>query len=216
MDGLFSAMGMGIASFIATNLDDIVVLTIFFSQLSCTFRRRHIVMGQYLGFMVLLLASLPGYFGGVVLPKAWIGVLGLLPIGMGLSQLLQGDADNPEVQAVPKELTMGQNPSLSFLTSLLSPQTYQVAAVTVANGGDNIGLYVPLFASSRLSNLVAMIGTFLILVGIWCWIAERLTRQRAIALLLTRYGHRIVPFVLIGLGLYILADSGTLQLLPWR
>jgi cadmium resistance transport/sequestration family protein len=214
MDRLFSAILVGFTSFVATNLDDIVILMIFFSQVSLTFRRRHIVLGQYLGFMALLLASLPGYFGGLVLPKAWVGLLGFLPIWIGISQLLKRESDQPEVKAVSNELTFGHKTSMmSVLSSLFSPQTYKVAAVTVANGGDNVGIYIPLFASSSLPRLVVMVGVFLILVGVWCWIAERLTRQRAIATLLTRYGHRAMPFVLIGLGLYILADSGTLHLL---
>ncbi len=214
MDWLFSTILVGFTSFVATNLDDIVILMIFFSQVSSAFRRRHIVFGQYLGFTALLLASLPGYFGGLVLPKAWVGLLGFLPIWIGMSQLLKRESDQPKVQAVSNELTFGHKTSMmSVLTSLLSPQTYQVAAVTIANGGDNVGIYIPLFANSSLPRLAVMVGIFLILVGVWCWIAERLTRQRAIATLLTRYGHRAMPFVLIGLGLYILADSVTLHLL---
>ncbi len=42
---------------------------------------------------------------------------------------------------------------MAILASVLNPQTYKVAAVTVANGGDNIGIYVPLFASSDLTSL---------------------------------------------------------------
>jgi cadmium resistance transport/sequestration family protein len=213
MEQLFSAILVGITSFIATNLDDIVVLLIFFSQVSPTFRRRHIVGGQYLGFVVLLLLSLPGYFGGLVLPKAWIGLLGFLPIWVGVSQLLDKDDEEPEVQTVSSEMALRKNASsLTWVTSFLNPQTYQVAAVTVANGGDNLGIYIPLFASNSLLKLAVIVSVFLVLVGVWCWIAERLTRQQAIALLLSRYGHRIIPFVLIGLGLYILIDSGTLTL----
>jgi cadmium resistance transport/sequestration family protein len=213
MEQLFSAILVGITSFIATNLDDIVVLLIFFSQVSPTFRRRHIVGGQYLGFVVLLLLSLPGYFGGLVMPKAWIGLLGFLPIWVGVSQLLDKDDEEPEVQTVSSEMALRKNASsLTWVTSFLNPQTYQVAAVTVANGGDNLGIYIPLFASNSLLKLAVIVSVFLVLVGVWCWIAERLTRQQAIALLLSRYGHRIIPFVLIGLGLYILIDSGTLTL----
>jgi cadmium resistance transport/sequestration family protein len=216
MDRLFSAILVGFTAFIATNLDDIIILMIFFSQVSLTFRRRHIIVGQYLGFMALLLASLLGYFGGLVLPKAWVGLLGFLPIWIGMSQLLKRQSDKPEVKAVSKELTFGHKTSMmSVSNSLFSPQTYQVAAVTVVNGGDNVGIYIPLFASSSLPRLAVMVGVFLILVGVWCWVAERLTRQQAIAILLTRYGQRAIPFVLMSLGLYILADSGTLNLLRY-
>jgi cadmium resistance transport/sequestration family protein len=208
---MLSAVLVGITSFIATNLDDIVVLVIFFSQVSATFRRRHIVFGQYLGFTALLLLSLPGYFGGLVLPKAWVGLLGLLPLGVGISQLFNRDTDEPEIQTV--SITSESKASIrTVMGSLLSPQAYQVAAVTIANGGDNIGIYVPLFASSTFPRLAIIVSVFLVLVGIWCWVAERLTRQRAIALLLSRYGHRAIPFVLIGLGLYISIDSGTLAM----
>jgi cadmium resistance transport/sequestration family protein len=213
MERLFGTILVGITAFVATNLDDIVVLLLFFSQVSTTFRRRHVVGGQYLGFIVLLVLSLPGYFGGLVLPKAWVGLLGFLPIWVGVSQLLNKDAENPEVQAISSEVALGQKASiLTWVTSILNPQTYQVAAVTVANGGDNLGIYIPLFASNSLPRLAVMVSVFLVLVGVWCWIAERLTRQQAIALLLSRYGHRFIPFVLVGLGLYILTDSGTLAL----
>jgi cadmium resistance transport/sequestration family protein len=217
MEQLFGAVLVGITAFVATNLDDIVVLVIFFSQVNTTFRRRHIVGGQYLGFMVLLLLSVPSYFGGVVLPKAWVGLLGLLPIWVGISQILDKDVENPEVKAVSSEVASGKKVSiLTWMTSILNPKTYQVAAVTVANGGDNLGIYIPLFASNSLPRLAVIVSVFLILVGVWCWIAQRMTRQRAIALILARYGHRIIPFVLMGLGLYILVDSGTLAgVLSW-
>jgi cadmium resistance transport/sequestration family protein len=217
MEQLFGAVLVGITAFVATNLDDIVVLVIFFSQVNTTFRRRHIVGGQYLGFMVLLLISVPSYFGGLVLPKAWVGLLGLLPIWVGISQILDKDAENPEVKAVSSEVASGKKVSiLTWMTSILNPKTYQVAAVTVANGGDNLGIYIPLFASNSLPRLAVIVSVFLILVGVWCWIAQRMTQQRAIALILARYGHRIIPFVLMGLGLYILVDSGTLAgVLSW-
>ncbi|QYO63650.1 cadmium resistance transporter [Leptolyngbya sp. 7M] len=75
MNELSAALIKGITSFIATNLDDIVILTIFFSQVNANFRVRHILVGQYLGFLVIILASLPGFLGGLVLPEAWINIL---------------------------------------------------------------------------------------------------------------------------------------------
>jgi cadmium resistance protein CadD (predicted permease) len=116
MDRLLSAVLVGMTSFIATNLDDIVVLVIFFSQVSATFRRRHIVFGQYLGFTALLLLSLPGYLGGLVLPKAWVGLLGLLPLGVGVGQLLNPDTDEPDVQTVSMASSMASESKASIRT----------------------------------------------------------------------------------------------------
>jgi cadmium resistance transport/sequestration family protein len=217
MNWAIGAFFVGVTSFVATNIDDIVVLMVFFSQLNAGFRRRHVFAGQYLGFLALLLASLPGYFGGLAISKSWLGLLGFLPIVIGVSQLIQGPEDEPNIQDVSHELSDFAVPGSvwSKLKTLLSSQTYAVAAVTIANGGDNIGIYVPLFASSSLPQLVVIMGVFFLLVGVWCFVAERLVRQKAIARGLTQYGHRIVPFVFIALGLYILVESQTYRLLPF-
>jgi cadmium resistance transport/sequestration family protein len=217
MNWAIGAFFVGVTSFVATNIDDIVVLMVFFSQLNAGFRRRHVFAGQYLGFFALLLASLPGYFGGLAISKSWLGLLGFLPIVIGVSQLIQGPEDEPNIQDVSHELSDFAVPGSvwSKLKTLLSSQTYAVAAVTIANGGDNIGIYVPLFASSSLPQLVVIMGVFFLLVGVWCFVAERLVRQKAIARGLTQYGHRIVPFVFIALGLYILVESQTYRLLPF-
>lgn len=204
MNELLTAISTGMTAFTATNLDDILILLLFFSQVNAVFRRRHIVFGQYLGFTALVLASLPGFFGRLIFPPDWIGMLGLLPIAIGLSRLLNPETDDSEAEA---ELEQSEN---SFFSSFLSPQTYSVAAVTVANGGDNIGIYVPLFASNTLESLAVILAVFFAMVGVWCYAAYRLIQMRAIADTLTRYGNQLVPFVLIGLGIAILVKSGTL------
>jgi len=204
MNELLTAVSTGMTAFTATNLDDILILLLFFSQVNAVFRRRHIVFGQFLGFTALVLASLPGFFGRLIFPPDWIGMLGLLPIAIGLSRLLNPETDDSEAEA---ELEQSEN---SFFTSFLSPQTYSVAAVTVANGGDNIGIYVPLFASNTLESLAVILAVFFGMVGVWCYAAYRLIQMRAIADTLTRYGNQLVPFVLIGLGMAILVKSGTL------
>jgi cadmium resistance transport/sequestration family protein len=201
-----------VASFAATNLDDIIILMIFFAQVdNSTFRRKHIIFGQYLGFFAIIIASLPGFFGGLIIDKKWIGILGLIPIIIGVNHLNKNKQDENEIQAVSEELNSETiNPSRrSRFASILSPQTYKVATITFANGGDNIGIYVPLFASSSLVNLGVILTVFFLMVGIWCYTAYQLTRHPAIANILTRYGHRFVPFVLIALGIFILIDSGT-------
>lgn len=204
MNELLTAISTGMTAFTATNLDDILILLLFFSQVNAVFRRRHIVFGQFLGFTALVLASLPGFFGRLIFPPDWIGMLGLLPIAIGLSRLLNPDTGDSEAEA---ELEQSEN---SFFSSFLSPQTYSVAAVTVANGGDNIGIYVPLFASNTLESLAVILAVFFAMVGVWCYAAYRLIQMRAIADTLTRYGNQLVPFVLIGLGIAILVKSGTL------
>jgi cadmium resistance transport/sequestration family protein len=205
MDELITAIPTGITAFTATNLDDIVILMLFFSQVNALFRRRHIVMGQYLGFGALVLASLPSFFGSMLFPRPWIGLLGIVPIAIGVSRLLLPETEDSEAEVTTEE------PENSWFTSLLSPQTYSVAAVTFANGGDNIGIYVPLFANTTWESLLVILTVFFSMVGVWCYTAYRLSCVPAIADNLTRYGNQLVPFVLIGLGTLILIDSHTLE-----
>lgn len=204
MPDVLKAISTGLTAFTATNLDDILILLLFFSQVNHLFRRRDIIAGQYLGFAALVAISLPGFFGSMLLPRPWIGMLGIVPIAIGASRLICPDEDDDEEEVLP-------TPQTSWLGSLLSPQAYGVAAVTFANGGDNIGIYVPLFASSPGPSLMVILAVFFTLVGVWCFTAHRLTQVPAIAQSLTRYGNQLVPFVLIGLGILILLDSHTLE-----
>jgi cadmium resistance transport/sequestration family protein len=216
MGWLTGAIVAGIVSFAATNIDDIVILMLFFAQVNTTFHPKHIIMGQYLGFTAIILFSLPGFFGGLILPKAWIGFLGVVPLIIGIANLMNCEADRGEVQTVSGEVVhtkLHQSPMVASLARLLTPHTFNVAAVTLANGGDNIGIYVPLFANCNLPSLGVTLGVFYLLIGAWCSIAYWLTRQAAIARPIARYGRTVMPFVLIGLGIYILTDSGSLQLL---
>ncbi|MBC6432711.1 transporter [Nostoc sp. HG1] len=216
MSKLGTAFSEGIIAFIATNIDDIIILLIFFSQVDVNFRRRHILLGQYLGFAAIIIASLPGFFGGLVVQREWIGLLGLLPIAIGLQQLIYRNEETITVQISSDfRQSTPTNPVLSFILSVLHPQTYKVAAVTIANGGDNISIYIPLFAGHDLTSLGVILSIFFIMVGVWCAIAYFLSRQPTIADILSRYGKAVVPFVLIGLGLFIMYERGTFTLLPW-
>ena len=229
MQELIQAMITGITAFAATNIDDILILVLLFAQTSPPInsqinsptnspqtnenplvRPQHIVAGQYLGFGVLVLASLPGFVGGFMVPRPWLGWLGLVPIAIGINQLLQNsDPENngQDVQTVTKQSQK------QVLSRFINPQIYQVAAITVGNGGDNIGIYVPLFANSNLSQLLVILVVFLVMIAIWCGIAYSLTRHPLILKALARYGNTIVPLVLIALGIYIFIESETYKLL---
>jgi cadmium resistance transport/sequestration family protein len=206
MDELITAIPTGISAFAATNLDDLVILTLFFSRINTSFRPWHIVVGQYLGFSLLVIASLSGFFGSMILPEHWIGLMGLIPIAIGFSHWLNPESDFSEDSNEETE-----KPPNSVFSSLLSPQIYSVAAITVVNGSDNISIYVPLFASTDLVKLLIILGVFFLLVGVWCYASYKLMNQSAIADVLTRYGSSLVPFVLVGLGVFIILQSHALN-----
>src|SRR5437868_15088005 len=93
MNWFVAALITGTVAFSATNIDDIVFLTIFFSQ---TRHKWHVVFGQYLGFTALVLVSLIGFFGGQLLPHQWLRLLGVAPIAIGIKKLFDNRDDQPK------------------------------------------------------------------------------------------------------------------------
>jgi len=211
------AISTGVAAFVATNLDDILILTILFSQTGKLFRRRDIVIGQYIGFSLLVIASLAGFFGCFLIPTPWIRYLGLVPVILGIVSLLK-EEEEEEPENVELDLEGAKDSPFGVAQGKpfggwFDPRTYSVAALTVANGSDNIGIYVPLFASSTVTSLIVIVSVFLILVGVWCAIAYGLTSVPTIATILTSQGSTFVPCVLIGLGIFIVKESISLAFL---
>ena|SRR5688572_27024386 len=174
----------GAAAFAATNVDDLLLLTAFFA--AGTYRARDVVLGQYAGIGLLFAASAAASLISLVIPASHLSLLGLLPMLIGLQQLFG--------KSVPEQTV----PASSGLLS--------VAAVTVANGGDNIGVYAPLFATSSAQAIAAMGAVFAAMTALWCLAARWLVLHPAAAPPIRRYGPKVMPLVLIGIGLLILAS----------
>ena len=174
-------------SFAATNVDDIFILTFFFAQKNL--RGWHVVLGQYLGIAALVAISLVGFFARFIVPDSWISLLGLVPILIGLKKLID------------LRRQKGDEHSTRQAGSVLT-----VSAITFANGGDNIAIYVPLFANSDGPTLTLTLLTFVVMIGVWCVLGYAIGNHPAVRRGVDRVGHILVPFVLIALGVYILFD----------
>ncbi|OHD19820.1 MAG: hypothetical protein A2Y38_23255 [Spirochaetes bacterium GWB1_59_5] len=196
--------------FAATNIDDILVLMLFYSMLDAESRAVDIAIGQYIGIAALVAISMVGFLGSFFVPKALIGALGLAPIILGVIKIKQRPSTEPDARAGSGvEDAMKPKPGKSARAT--RPLIINVALVSIANGGDNIGIYVPYFASVDLHGLLISISVFLALVAAWCFISYKLVQQKHIAYVFTRYGDLMVPFVLIALGISILIKNGTLE-----
>lgn len=199
---ILSALG----SFIVTNIDDIFVLMLLFSQASSQAKAsngrtvkgnriypKDIVIGQYLGFALLVLISLLATFGVTLIPDQWVGLLGLIPIYLGVKLFIKGEDEDGGA------ILSSLNKFNKFYLS--------VAFITFANGGDNIGIYVPFFSTLNNNQLVITVVTFFIMVAVWCLIGYRLARFRYVSETLEKYGRWVIPIVFIGLGFYIMAEN---------
>jgi cadmium resistance protein CadD (predicted permease) len=183
-------------AFVATNLDDFAVLMLLFLQAPKLWRET--VAGQYLGFGVLVLLSLPGFWLGQLPLKPWIGLLGLLPIALGIRTWLSRDED---------EENLAPNPDRSRFIKILSPQIALVASLTIANGGDNIAIYTALFSGMKPANLSLTLLVWSLWIFLWCAIARYFAGRRKVQTLIAKYHRILVPIVLITLGLYIITTA---------
>ena len=178
-------------AFISTNIDDLFLLVGFFSDRS--FSRGHVFSGQILGMAVIVAISLTAASVALAISPAHVGLLGLAPIVMGVGKLLR-------LGKIEEE---GQPAAVGVL---------QVATVTLVNGGDNIAAYTPIFATQGSQDISATIAIFAALTLVWCFAALGLVRHASLGKPLRRYGHVLLPFILIGLGSLILYRSGALRL----
>lgn len=185
------------SAFSATNVDDFVILMLFLSRTDRGPSTKQVVVGQVVGLGLLVAVSLLGFLGRVLVPEAWLGLVGLLPISLGISRLIEW-LEDPE----PDAGRVAVHPLAGAL---------RVAAVTIANGSDNVGVYMPLFAHTSRSGLLVTLAVFALGVALWCWLAWRLARTPGVSETLTRFGGPLIPLVLIGLGALILIDSHTLD-----
>jgi cadmium resistance protein CadD (predicted permease) len=212
-DVIISLIGIGATAFVATNIDDIVVLIVFFSSL--TFTVRNIVIGQFLGIGSLIAISGLGSLLALVVPSYIIGLMGLLPIAIGIKELLEirnkdrlrEKEEEEEEEEISKLKSLQQSKMRGYYYhryfSFLS-----VAAVTISNGGDNIGIYTPLFATyNSSSEVTTLISAFMAMTAVWCTMGYYLVRHPLLEKRMRRFGRVALPFVLIGLGIYILTEA---------
>ena len=73
-------------TFVATNLDDLALLVGWFSDGS--YSARHIAAGQFLGIALLTGVSVLLGLIGIIVPTAMLGILGVIPVGIGLAKLV--------------------------------------------------------------------------------------------------------------------------------
>lgn len=192
---MLSAVGVGIVVFATTNIDDILVLAAFFA--GRTMSAAAIVVGQFIGIAALTAASAIAALFALAIPDGWVGLIGLAPLALGIRGLFRlthvpMTSSEPRPDAVPGRLP--------WLTTAL---------VTMANGGDNLSAYIPLF-SRDLSHIPIYAGVFAAMTAVWCAVGHNVVHRAGLGKRLRQYGHVALPFVLIAIGLYVLSAAWVL------
>jgi cadmium resistance protein CadD (predicted permease) len=160
-----------------------------------------VIAGQYLAFTAILAVAIAVTFGARVLPKEALPYLGLLPIALGLRDAWKAWTNRKPGDS-SEQAESGQG----------GPTILKVATTTFANGGDNIGVYVPVFTNVGTGGTIVYCVVFLVLVGVWCAAGRFVATRPVIAKPLGRWGHILLPVVLITIGLLILIEGGAFGL----
>jgi cadmium resistance protein CadD (predicted permease) len=200
--GSLSTIAVGVALFASTNVDDIFLLSAFFAD--SQLRPRSVVLGQFLGIGALTGLSAAAALASVVIPEGWTALLGLVPLVLGIQKLwhLRPGANEPTNN-------VGARGHEQLLERRTHSQVFAVAGVTIANGGDNLAVYIPVFASS-LQAIPIYIFTFAVMTALWCVAGFTLVNNAIVGQHIRRYGHILLPLVLIGIGVWILRGAAAL------
>ncbi|MDG7177495.1 CadD family cadmium resistance transporter [Streptococcus pneumoniae] len=195
---IISAIGV----YISTSIDYLIILIILFAQLSQNKQKWHIYAGQYLGTGLLVGASLVAAYVVHFVPEEWmVGLLGLIPIYLGIRFAIVGEDAEEEEEEIIERLEQSKANQLFWTVTLL----------TIASGGDNLGIYIPYFASLDWSQTLVALLVFVIGIIIFCEISRVLSSIPLIFETIEKYERIIVPLVFILLGLYIMYENGTIE-----
>ena len=185
-----------------TAVDLLIILMLFFAKRKSRKDIINIYLGQFLGSVSLIFLSLLFAFVLNYIPsKEILGLLGLIPIFLGLKVLLLGDSDG---EAIAKDGLRKDNKNLIFL----------VAMITFAScGADNIGVFVPYFTTLNLANLIVTLLTFLVMIYLLVFSAQKLAQVPSVGEILEKYSRWFIAVVYLGLGIYILIENNSFNML---
>lgn len=182
-----AAVAMAVVLFVATNIDDIFILLALFANPNL--RASQIVVGQLIGMAAIIGLSVAGALLAFLVAPKYVGLLGIVPLGLGIAQLVRRNKGDDDDDAD---------------TSSGNLRVFAVVALTVANGADNLGVYIPVFANASRMELVVCTTTMLVLTAALCWLAHVLVNHPTLGGPIRRYVQPMTPYILIALGAYIL------------
>ncbi|MFM0233120.1 cadmium resistance transporter [Paraburkholderia sediminicola] len=206
---MFSLALLAVAAYAATNIDNLFVLLAFLAETGG--QRRHVIAGQFAGSLALILGSILLAALLTRLPAGYVGLLGILPIGVGLSKawarFRPGNADQvQEAQATARTRSLA-----TPATAGAGSSWWAVACVAVANGSDNLAVYVPLYASHSHTEDMFISLVFVVMIGLWCAGAVWLVEHPLLGAPIRRYGTALLPPILLVIGVSVIVQNDTLR-----
>ncbi len=203
---------LAIAAYAATNIDNLFVLLAFLAEAGA--KRRGVIAGQYAGSLVLIAGSLVLAALLTRLPAGYVGLLGILPIGVGLSKAWERfGPGNAHIEDDGEREPVGKPPSARpGMPVSRGSSWWTVAWVALANGSDNLAVYVPLYASHSHGERAFISLVFVAMIGLWCAAAVQLVEHPLLGAPIRRYGTALLPLILLTIGASVIAQNDTLRI----
>jgi cadmium resistance transport/sequestration family protein len=187
-----------IITFIATGIDEMLVLILLFAHAKSQKQIRQVYIGQLIGMTFILILVVIAVSGISPFTGKWTGLLGLLPIFIGIIELFEGDEDN-EGKGILDKLSMFSN------------LTLRVAIIAIAGGAEELAIYIPYLTSLNWNEVILAIFAFIIMIPIWSAICHMVGSMKQVYYFVKRFQRFVIPVVFIGIGLKVLLESDTIE-----
>ena len=184
---MLTSIFTSIIAYTGTNIDDIFVIMILLASAGAA--KGRLIAGHFLGVGLITVISMLGAFGLQNLPLKYVGLLGLVPIALGIKAWFDRDEEESEAKG----------------TGVLS-----MAMITLGNGADNVGVYIPLFTGFSGPERIGAVIIFISLTALWVWLANSLAEFPKVKAVIEKYKSIAIPVVFVALGVFIILDSGLL------
>ena len=194
-DAFFSSL----FSFLSTNLDDLFVLMFLFMQARGKRDFISVLFGRYFGTAIIISVAIAGAYGLHIIPEKYIGLLGFVPITLGIKEFICSVRSDKNAA---KERLIGYLDSSKNNNLLFSAVT-----LSVSNGADNIGVYIPLLVDFSKTQILLFLSVFAVMTIQWCFVSACLIGIPSIKNKLQRYKNILVPVIFVSLGIYILLKN---------
>ena len=186
-------------SFLSTNLDDLFVLMFLFMQARGKRDFISVLFGRYFGTAIIISVAIAGAYGLHIIPEKYIGLLGFVPITLGIKEFICSVRSDKNAA---KERLIGYLDSSKNNNLLFSAVT-----LSVSNGADNIGVYIPLLVDFSKTQILLFLSVFAVMTILWCFVSACLIGIPSIKNKLQRYKNILVPVIFVSLGIYILLKN---------
>jgi cadmium resistance protein CadD (predicted permease) len=217
--GLGADLGVAAAAFVGTNVDNCVVTMAMVAGAPLE-RAHRIAAGQVFGFAALVVASVAAAAVLFEFSTAVVGLLGLVPLAIGVHGLVGLVRAHPgaEAESTAEPAAAGRRRwpwrgGTRGERRAVGRGFTAAALVTVAAGGDNLAVYIPLFRVGGATNVGAIFAVFVVGEILVTWLILTGGRHPKARGVMLRLGHLAVPVLLCCIGVLVMVQAGTFSLL---